>query len=514
MMHWNGPRRRARIVALLGVLGVLYLALVPVRTLSAQDRSIGTGQRQVSPELDHAHWAVSAVRRAEALGLIEQLLPAQARLPRDLVGRSLDVAAEQAAERSPEYLPLARSWVARFNEEFPSFAENSTEAIRPLGHQVSAGVRASRDVAVPGRALFPETRTGAAFAADTTVLLGAAEFAFALGSHASIHAAPFLSTDRAALDRWDVAVGWRGVRASVGRAPIAYGQARGGGLVIAGREPLTRIQLHSAEGFRLPGLLGHAGLISLHGFGGWLHEPRHAGDPYIWGMSIGVKPHARLTLGVHRGSIIGGDSVPTPLTAGNFLRTFVGHNLLGFENEVVSLEARWRLPTEGLLPITLYGEWGAEDAAGAWRDVPGRTAGIEIAGIPGVVGLSGGAEYTSFAGSCCGNPPWYRHAPHTGGWVGKDRPLGHALGGQGREASLHASYETMEARWRFTSRAFTRSRTGENLYVPGLDGRSNGLTTTISWRAGARSEATVSGDLESGDGWTQSAAALYLGMFF
>jgi len=499
---------------ILGALAACCVVAVPVSTLSAQLPVTGPAPRQVAPELDHTHWAVAAVRRAEGLGLIETMLPAQARLPRDLVARSLERAVVHAAERSPAYLPLVRSWVTRFGEEFPAFAEPPTSAVRPLGHQVSLGARASREVAVPGRGLFPDTRTGAAFAADSTVLLGAAEFAFALGSNAAIHAAPTLSTDRAAIDRWDVLVGWRGARASIGRQPISYGQARGGGLVISGREPLTRLQLHSADGFHLPGPLAHVGLISLHGFGGWLREPRHPGNPYVWGMSVGVRPHTRLTLGVHRASIIGGDSVPTPLTAGNFLRTFVGHNLLGFENEVVSLEARWRLPSEGVLPVTVYGEWGAEDAAGAWRDVPGRTAGIEVAGIPGVIGLSGGAEYTSFAGSCCGNPPWYRHAPHAGGWVGKDRPLGHALGGEGREASLHASYESVDAGLRITTRGFSRSRTGENLYVPGLDGRSHGIAAAMTLRSGGRTEAIVAVDLESGDGWTQSAAALHLRRFF
>jgi hypothetical protein len=497
------------------LLAGLLVAFAPGATAA----QVAGGPPQASPELDRRHWALEAIRRAETFGLLDDHLPAQQNVPRDVVGRALHRAADRAGETGHRHATLFAAWAARFDDEFPGLGNRAEGrprgvGVHGLGHRLEAAARASAGGADPGRALFPDARTGAMPVPDTTAVLLRAALALAVTPYLAVYAEPSGSTDRLAVEEWDVVFGWRGVGAAAGRRPVAYGSGRAGGIVMSGQEPITRLQVHSRQAFRLPGPLARIGAISMHGFGGWLSEPRHPGDPYVWGISGSLRPHSRVTVAVHRASIIGGDSVPTPLTGRNFLRTFVGHNLLGFENEVVSVEGRLRLPTERTLPLTVYGEWGAEDAAGAWRDVPGRMVGLYAPALPGVPGLGGGVEYASFAGSCCGNPPWYRHAPHAGGWVVDREAMGHPLGGEGREGSAYASLDLPDVGARLTARAFSRRRTGENLFVPGREGSSAGGTVGAAFRPTARLEAVLDAAVERGDGWTDRAVSLGIRTFF
>lgn len=492
-------------------LGVLALALV----LAAGGPTVAAAQAPpagrvwISPDLPADHWAVAAARRAEALGLVQGHLPAQQRVPRHVVARRIREAAERAATAAPEYAALTSAWAARMADEFPALEVAGDATVRSLGQSAGLAYVSHRGRAQPGVGL-PWDGTGARYLPPVSAVEGDAALTVGLGPYLSALAEPLVSTDGAALQGWDVSAGWRGVALAVGHQPIGYGYARSGSLVLSGREPVTRLQVQTVEPVRLPGPLRVLGLVAVHGFGGLLDEPRHPGDPYIWGATLRVQPHPRFTASIHRASIIGGDSVDTPLTARTFFRTLIGHNLLGFENEVVAGELRYRLPTERFLPLTVYTEWGAEDAAGAWRDVPGRLYGVEVPAVPRLPELAVGVEYVSFAGSCCGNPPWYRHAPHRGGWVTDERPMGHPLGGQGRQVSLLTRLDLAGSRVRLDAHGFLRRRDAENLFVPGRAGRSRGIELNGAAQLHPWLEVTVGLVAERGDGWMEDRAVLGL----
>jgi hypothetical protein len=474
----------------------------------------GAPRTQASPELPADHWAVEALRRAEALGLIRDYLPAQRRVPRHTVAAALRQAADGAAG-DPRYAGLTAGWLARFSEEFPELAAAPAAAQpRSLGQAARIAYVGHAGRAAAGTGVFVGSRTGAAWLPPISEPRGDVSAAAGFTPHLSVLVEPAATPDGLELPGWDVSAGWRSLTLSLGRQPIGYGYARTGGIVLAGTEAVTRVQLQTSGPVRIPGPLRLLGPVSFHGFGGWLSEPRHPGDPYLWGIAASVQPHARFTMSIHRTSIIGGDSIETPLTPRNFFRTFIGHNLFGFENEVFAAQLRYRLPTEGVVPLTVYTEWGAEDAAGAWRDVPGRLYGIAVPAVPGLPQLSLGAEYASFAESCCGNPPWYRHAWHSGGWVVEDRPMGHPLGGEGRQASFFSRAELLDSRVRLDAHAFQRRRSGENLFVPGREGTSSGLEMRGAWRVGTHAEAVASLSTEGGDGWTERSALIGVRAFF
>jgi hypothetical protein len=495
--------------------GVFAACLILAAVPSGARAQAPASEVHASPELAPDHWAVIAARRAEALGLVDGYLPAQRSVPRHVVARVLGEATSRASEDAPRYAELAHGWQRRFREEFPGLAgaENAS-GFRSYGQSATIGYLGHRGRYAPGRGVFPDSRTGADPLPGVSELRGTASLTAGLTPFLSALAEPGIGPDGLWWQGWDLSAGWRQVALSVGRQPVGYGYGWGGGVVLSGDEPITRVQFQTQAPFRLPGLLGRLGLISVHAFGGWLEEPRHAGDPYLWGAAGTLQFHPRATLSIHRASIIGGDSVITPLTPRTFLRTFIGHNLLGFENEVVAAQLRLRLPTDGVVPLTIYTEWGAEDAAGAWRDVPGRLYGVFVPAIPGVPTAALGVEYASFGESCCGNPPWYRHHPHTGGWVVDERPMGHPLGGQGRQATLYSQLDLLQSRLWLDGQLFSRRREGENLYVPGHEGASTGVEGRARLRIHRRGKVVVGGLHEAGEGWREQALSIGFRTFF
>jgi hypothetical protein len=193
-----------------------------------------------------------------------------------------------------------------------------------------------------------------------------------------------------------------------------------------------------------------------------------------------------------------------------------------FENQVLSFEGRWRMPTESVLPATLYLEWGADDGAGALDEVPAQRVGLLLPGIPGVEEVSGGAEYTRFAEVCCGHGPWYFNSTHPGNWARGTRPLGHPLGGEGWEAAGFARADVLESRLRLQVRGFARERSdqslpvfgGGNLFVPLRTGRSTGFEADGAWRLTQRTELRAAARRESGDGWSEHAFEGTVSVFF
>jgi hypothetical protein len=478
----------------------------PTDTLVARDR--------VSPPLDPYHWAVEAAWRLEALGLVSGFLPAQRAAPRAAVARALREAAERAPVEAPELAGLAAGLARRFAEEFPDDAPKRRLAggAALLGSSAGTGYVSRAGYLNPAvgsfdRREYPVPQPGQ----DDPFL--AASVAASLGGAVAAVADARLLPDGVDPVRWDVAAGWGAVGLSVGRWPVGYGQAAGGGLILSGAAALERLELQTTRPVTLPAFLRWLGPTSFNTFVTRLDEDRHPGDPYFWGMRGAIRPHPRLTVAINRAAMFGGDSISTPVTAGNVARMFIGILSKDFENQAVSAEFRYRVPVEQVLPLTLYLEWGAEDASGAWWTVPGILAGALVPAVPGAPNVALGAEYTTFSVHCCGNPPWYFHGAFPGGWVKDDVPLGHPLGGEGRELLGFGRADLLDARLRLRGRAFLRERRDEgywnmpqragNLFSPTRTGRSAGGAVDLAWRLSPYSELRLAAAREAGDGWAQ-----------
>ncbi|HEX2080221.1 MAG TPA: capsule assembly Wzi family protein [Longimicrobium sp.] len=475
-----------------------------------------------SPLLPPGHWAVRAAERLEAAGLAPSYLPAQGAVPRAAAMAALleagsAVFSVSAHPRRDGWGALLEGWLERFVEEFPEYGP----AIDPpllLGAEVGAGYAETTGVLSPAVGYFA-ARQDPRPVADRAGAFGRAAGGVMLGTFAVAAGEVAFFDGEVEAPRWEVAAGARGWQLSAGRAEVRYGPGRFGGVSLSPRAPLPRVELQRTRPLRLPGFLRHAGLVSGHLFVTRMtDEERHPTEPWMFGARLAVRPHGRLTLAINRAAIFGGEG--RPLTARNLAGLAIGVIRSDFENQILSFDARWRLPTETLLPATVYVEWGADDGAGALNEQPGWVAGLALPALPGVPEVAAGVEAARFAG-CCGHGAWYFNATFPGNWARGDQGLGHPLGGEGWERAAYASADLLRGRLRLDGRFYQRERTqrslvevgGGNLFSPGRTGRSDGGEVAAALRMG-RAEARAAWAREAGAGWREQALTAALSAFF
>jgi hypothetical protein len=513
--------RRCGLVALMSV---LLLACMPGDSLAQQ--AAGTDRqayRFSGPTVEPGHWALDAVRRANALGLLDDHLPAQRAVPLEVVEAALREAATRAVERAPAVAELAASWHARLLEEHVGLTAAAEPPAVPvmlpgadipiwLGAVANVGVESRQGAAAPGLGEFPPDRFGAQPLDDRTRLVGGIDAGLALGEHFGFRASPRATTSGVRLDAVELSAAWGGWRANVGRMPIGYAHGVGGGVILTGHATLDAVGVETRAPFRLPGAFRYLGPVSFTTHFARMWEARHPDDPFFWSASGQLQPHPRVTLGVNRAAFFGGDH---PVTLRNIGDMLIGRVAgIGFEDQIVSVSGRYRLPTDPWIPLTSYFEWGAEDAAGAWWAVPARVIGLETPALPWLPQVRTGVEYTHFERSCCSNPEWYRHWSFFGSWATGDQTLGHPLGGHGKEAMAHASAHLLDARLRIAGRGMVRSRNDQNLFVPGREGRSLGWVVDTDWRPTGNLELSLQTRRETGEDWAETNLRLEGRVFF
>ena len=488
-----------------GVLAALtFVGLTPGLT-ATQEPASGEGW-WTGPTLDRSHWAVAAVRRADALSLIEMYLPAQNALPLEVVERGLREARAASVGQAPWFETILEDWYLRLLEEYPGLDTLRIGAGRGtlLGAQVGVGFIHRSGGAAPGFGEFEPDRTGAMGLPDYTRPRSVQEVAARWGEHLALRIASAGDADGISIERLEVAVAAGRFRASAGRTPVGYAHGFGGGVLLTGDAALDVVQVGTRAPFLLPGFLRRLGPASVHTFLGKMWDDRHPDDPFTWGASGQLRPHDRVILGVHRAAFFGGKP-DQPVTLERILDMLIGRVAgIGFENQIVSVSGRWSLPTEQIVPLEAYLEWGAEDAAGAWFDVPGRVMGLWSPALPFWPAAAAGIEYASLATSCCSNPSWYRHWSFPGSWASGDKTLGHRVGGDGNELMTHLAAELVGGHLHIRAEVFRRNRREENLYSPGRTGASwgGGLAGFLVPASHLRIE--FGGAVEAGEGWTQT----------
>jgi hypothetical protein len=231
-------------------------------------------------------------------------------------------------------------------------------------------------------------------------------------------------------------------------------------------------------------------------------------DPWLWGARGSVEPHGRLTIGVNRAAMFGGEG-NAPVTVRNVLLTLVGEHAGPqgeFANQLLSADVRWRPPL-GTLPLEVYAEWGIDDSSGGYWRSPAVLAGIHLAAVPGAPALSLGIERTSFAAASFKNTMWYRNVWLRGGWTHDRRVLGHPLGGHGTEWLFHGGVDALDARLRVDGGVALRERAQENLFAPERTGRSTATSLDVTYRVARWID--LAGGLRYEDGaggWSETRA--------
>lgn len=474
-----------------------------------------------SPFLPTDHWSYDALRRVAALGVLEPGFDRGTRsLSRREALRMLEAAVERSIEERPEVSALVVAYRDRLAEEFPA----TVEAFQPFGGRtlrvaesaLEADYRYHEGEVRTGR------RSGANWSGPTPLpTLEDEGFALTLGLElrpalAGVLVPSWTGQEWQFREAYGV-VGWRSLGFWAGRRAPGFRPGVGGGIVLDGAVTIDGGGLFFADPVVLPGFLRHLGPVRFDLFLARLESNGRFEHPWFWGARGTVEPHPRLSLGVSRAAMFGGEG-NTEVSLRDVLYVLVGkHAGEGSEldNQIVSVDVSYRPPV-GALPLVAYIEWGFEDSAGSWKDVPGVVAGIEAAGLPGLPEVSLGIERTSFARRCCGNPMWYRHWKFLEGWTDAGQPLGHPLGGHGDEWLLHGRADLMNARLRVAGRAYLRDRGEENLFAPNFEGRSTGGVLRLEYRVIPGMDVIAGGEIEEGrsDDWRRTAAFVGLKAMF
>ncbi len=464
---------RSNRASLLAAAGFALVAVTAASSARAEEVS--------SPLLPPDHWAVRAAEKLHAVGLAPDYLPGQ-RAPRLAeVERVLVSAAENA---SPDLRALTGAWLRRFNSEFVGLRAGGTTFDADVGALLAADLDPVRTLRLR---LLSEARLSTPFVAASLA-----------GRFGVTEPQPH------ALE-WEVATQLGPLSLSMGRQPVGWASQRGTGLLFSGRAPIHRVELQTTRAVRIPGALSFLGAVSAQAFYGFLNEPRHGSSARLFGTVLHWQPHPRLTLSAHRATMLGAEGTEQLGLIDTLRMIALERN--GDENNLVSGVVRLRLPTESLVPLTLYGEWGTEDLAGNFLYTPGLVGGLWVPAVPGLPSLGLGFEATHIGFISRRTVKWYAHFRQRGGWFTGDVPLGHPLGGNGRELRL---YGTLLAGDRvFVDAAlFARRRFRSHLQAPGREGIARGGELSASVKPLRRLELRLGANAEFGEGWTERGAEL------
>lgn len=455
------------------------------------------------------HWSRAAVDRLAALGLIAPGTDLSRAVPTQ---RSVAWLLERAADLDSPWNGLASEYRDRFRAEFGA----SGPPAGPLslaGSRAGAGLAAERGRLDPGWG-YGFGYPGVPWNQPTPRADRTDPFAdVMLQGHTGRVAVRIAATTRPgeAVQELYGAVGFGPVTAWVGRRPFAWSPGTGPGIVLSrGRFDSVGLQ---TDPFGLPGFLRHVGPVAVEVVVGQDDLEHSFDDAGFLATRGSLTPHPRIQIGVTRAAVFGGEGNGETDWFDVFsllIGKHAGEIASEFDNQVVSVDASLRLPTERWLPLQAYLEWGAEDSAGAFWNVPGILAGIHAPVVPGVPSLALAVERTEFAGSCCGNPIWYRHSNFQGGWAQDGVPLGHPLAGHGREWRLASRLHLLGAALRLDTDLFVRERGIENVFADVHVGNSAGARVRLELDAPGRLRLAVAATGEEGEDWRERTVELTL----
>lgn len=453
-----------------------------------------------SPFLDPDHWSYRVLRRLDHAGVLPRGADvARQSIPQEEIAAWLQIADSLRGTR----------YAHRFRSEFKP---TRPDTVTVLERSLQVGFGWTKDLVAPGVGYDSAHWQGSRLLPDESEYLYGLRFAIGFAPHLAA-AGDFTGE----LDEWrwqaNATTGYLG--AWVGRRELGWGVGDAGGLVL-NRHELLGGGLYLTKPWRVPVLgatrfeMHLARIDNIINF----QNVQRPTEPWFWTARGSIAPFERLRIGINRGMMFGG--------AGNLPVTFsrVAKNLIGiytdeqensFANQVMSIDFRWRTP----LSITAYLDWGSDDAAGAFADVPGILGGLEWVHVDSTFDVALGAEYLQFNRACCGNSIWYRNAWFRGSWANGDQLLGHPLGGHGREWRVFGHGSAGSGALSLQGAVYGRRRRAENILVPLQQGKSMGVSGGVDVGFRTRTRIRLHGEAEWGSNdWTASRLLVSVRNYF
>ncbi len=180
------------------------------------------------------------------------------------------------------------------------------------------------------------------------------------------------------------------VVASIGRAPLVWGQSRQSLFLSNNARALDMIWLGTDHPWRLPGVLEPLGSAALSFFAADLGRRQYFPHTKLLGYKVSLTPTRTFELGVSALDFVGGRGAPHAsggkVLENLFLRPFFPVRGFQFSNEMLGLEARLGLPSLGGTQI--YWEMNLDDfdwsrvKSSLWTDDAGQVFGVRLPEAP------------------------------------------------------------------------------------------------------------------------------------
>jgi hypothetical protein len=313
-----------------------------------------------SPFVPSDHWAYPVFERLAALGYIHTEILGLKPWTRIECAR-LTQEAEESEENQSSSHPEAAALVTRLREEF----EHELNLLGG-GRNLTANLESvyTRAVSISGPALtdsyhFGQTvsydfgrpfergtngQSGGSFSASAgpLVLYVRAEYQHApsapapteamleaIALHdgvpiAEVPAGPVPPTNRFELLDAYIGVNLHNFEVVLGRQSLSWAPGPEGSMLLSNNiEPINMVRFVNPEPFRLPGLLGRLGSVRIDQFFGRVGGHPYVPRPFLYGNKINFKV-SWLEIGFGRTVMIGGNRSGQPLTAHDFIYSFLG----------------------------------------------------------------------------------------------------------------------------------------------------------------------------------------------
>jgi len=470
---------------------LLFLIPALAAPLAAQERATS-----LEAFLPAEHWSRHALRRLAGIGAVAAGDAIGAwPLARSRVRRLL----EDADTSTVAAAALTRHHVRHFESEFDTF----TTAPVALHGSLEAGMSAHGARLRAGRSFLEGDYSGPVDIPDDVHPAFDASASLRLMNRLVLAAALRDTAGDVHIHEAYAALRAGPLLARAGRISFGLGGASNGGdFVLDSPPPFDGAVLELPEGFGLPRPIGRVRASLL------VSRMARSGDiehPWFLAARVTFAPADNFVWGLQRAIIFGGEG-NEEVTVRRLLEALIGltdteNKATNFENQMVSGDLFWKLPDR---PVSVHAIWATDDAGQAFINVPAVVIGADWHVLPFAPSLGAGVDVSIITPQKATYPPWYIHRGLGDGWTDRGTPLGHPLGGHGRELLLtvQGSGTNIEASGRF----FVRKRGRFNLFAPDLEGNSVGVGTDGTFYAAGplRLGFRLDAERHARAGWTWS----------
>jgi hypothetical protein len=295
------------------------------------------------------------------------------------------------------------------------------------------------------------------------------------------------------------------LHARAGRIPLRLGGATvGGDFLLNAPPPFEGGSLEMPEGFRLPNPIGRVRPTLLVAR---MERSGDIGHPWFIAARVSFSPARNFVWGLQRAILFGGEGNEA-VTPRKLIEALIGftdteNKNTNFENQMVSGDAFWKLPD---IPVSVHASWATDDSGEAFINVPAVSIGADWHVLPFAPSLGVGIEASYISPAKDTYPPWYQHIGLGDGWTDRGTPMGHPLGGHGRE--LLVSIVGYGRDFMIDGRLFVRHRGRFNLFAPDREGDSVGVDVngTLFIAGPLRVRMRLDAERHARAGWSWSTA--------